>query len=164
MVRLVQHTLQMKNSRHFQVIPMDRKLTMRKDEIGIRVAIADRQLQISVTENDTVVIETDETLLAHILENILSKVVSYTPCGGQVEIVLTPDKIQIENFGVQVEEDILPHIFEPFVSGSHHKADSGASCHGLGMYIAAYYARKIGMKITIGNGSNCVMTVLYFNQ
>ncbi len=280
-VRLVQHTQQMKNSRHFQVIPMDRKLTMRKDEIGIlaaaieslyhtvqagyealeeknqalaeenkrqevllkasshqlktpisaalllvdgmankvgkyqdtqtylprvkeqllsmkkmvedilylnhcgetlypqklevrtvlenqlsayRVAIADRQLQLSVTENDTVVIETDETLLAHILENILSNVVSYTPCGGLVEIVLTPDKIQIENFGVQVEEDILPHIFEPFVSGSHHKADSGAACHGLGMYIAAYYARKIGMKITISNGSNCVMTVLYFNQ
>ena len=37
-VRLVQHTQQMKNSRHFQVIPMDRKLTMRKDEIGILAA------------------------------------------------------------------------------------------------------------------------------
>ncbi len=51
-----------------------------------RIAIADRQLDVRVDGEESVVIETDETLFAQILDNILSNVVNYTPRKECVQI------------------------------------------------------------------------------
>lgn len=128
-----------------------------------RVAIAHRQLEIHVESADSVVIDTDETLFSQILDNILSNVVHYTPWNESVQITLTKQKLWIKNTGIEIDVDILPHIFEPFVSGNHEKTDSRVNSHGLGLYIAAYYAKKLGMKLDISNQAGGVVTVVFFN-
>lgn len=129
-----------------------------------RIAIADRQLEVSVEGLESVFIETDETLFAQILDNIFSNVVNYTPPKECVQIALTGQELWIKNTGIQIDVDILPHIFEPFVSGNHEKADSRTNSHGLGLYIAAYYARKLGMKIDIQNQPDGVVTTIRFGH
>lgn len=129
-----------------------------------RIAIADRQLEVSVEGLESVFIETDEALFAQILDNIFSNVVNYTPPKECVQIVLTGQKLWIKNTGIQIDVDILPHIFEPFVSGNHEKTDRRINSHGLGLYIAAYYARKLGMKIDIRNQPDGVVTTICFDH
>lgn len=73
--------------------------------------------------------------------------------------------IRIENFGVTIPEELLPRITEPFVRGSHEADTAGIQSHGLGLYIAAYYARKIGAVLRISSGENSVtaeLTLEYF--
>lgn len=127
-----------------------------------RIAIVDKQLQIHVGGSESVTLETDEALFARILENIISNVVNYTPRNESVQIMLNEQEMWIRNFGIQIDVDILPHIFEPFVSGNHDKTESRTDSHGLGLYIASYYAKKIGMKIDILNEENCVVTVIHY--
>ena len=59
-----------------------------------------------------------------------------------------------------IPEDILPHIFDPFVSGSHERDIAG---HGLGLYIAAYYARQMDFSLQLENGTDSVRAVLLFS-
>lgn len=129
-----------------------------------RIAIADRQLEVHVEGLESVVIDTDETLFAQILDNILSNVVNYTPRKERVQITLTAQELWIKNTGIQIDVDILPHIFEPFVSGNHEKPAGQSSSHGLGLYIAAYYARKLGMRIDISNQGDGVVTVIRYSD
>lgn len=127
-----------------------------------RITIADKQLQIRVEGLESVILDTDEMLFARILENILSNVVNYTPKNEVVQILLKEQEMWIKNFGSKIDVDILPHIFEPFVSGNHDNKENRINSHGLGLYIAAYYAKKIGMKINIYNEENSVVTVIHY--
>lgn len=128
-----------------------------------RVPIGEKELQVRTEGGRTAWTVTDPAVFSHILSNLLSNAVNYTPPKGRIRIVLEEEKLTIQNFGVRIEEDLLPHIFEPFVSGNHEKRQNGADSHGLGLYIAAYYARKLGMKLEIGNTGDSVAASLLFS-
>lgn len=128
-----------------------------------RVAIAERQLQVDV-QGEAAVVRTDETLLSHILENLLSNAVRYTPEGGRIVITLEERGLAIQNYGAEIDGELLPHIFEPFVSGSHVRARGSERSHGLGLYIAAYYAGRVGAQITVGNTKDSVTARLAFRD
>lgn len=111
-----------------------------------RVAAGDKQLEIIIEGDRKASIWTDADILGKIIDNLLSNAVCYTPPGKQILISLSKKECVIRNEGVTVPQDILPHIFEPFVHGS---GETGA--HGLGLYIAAYYARMTGIRLTVRN-------------
>ena len=121
-----------------------------------QVAAAARQLKISVEGTKEICIRTDADLLAKIIDNLLANAVAYTPQGGCIRLMLSEQSVTIQNQGM-IPADILPHIFEPFVSGEHR---SGS--HGLGLYIAAYYARMMGADLQIYNREKRVEAILMF--
>lgn len=123
-----------------------------------RVAISDKRLQVSCTGGDTVV-TADEYLIQQILDNLISNAVEYTPAGNKIEISVSRAGISIQNYGAAVPEDILPHIFDPFVSGNQKENAAG---HGLGLYIAAYYAKQMDFSLYIENREDSVLTMLCF--
>lgn len=129
---------------------------------GYHITVMNRQLEVCVEGLESVWVRTDVTVFAHILDNLLSNAVNYTPAGGRIRIVVEEHSLTIYNYGVSVDEELLPHIFEPFVSGSHGSRADGAGSHGLGLYIAAYYAGKIGMQIHIENEEDGVAAALSF--
>ncbi|MCM1257517.1 MAG: HAMP domain-containing histidine kinase [Roseburia sp.] len=129
-----------------------------------RIPIKEKKLQISREGEETLTLFTDEIIVSHIIGNLLSNAVNYTPEGGEIRIYLEKEKLTIQNFGVCIPEELLPHIFEPFVSGNHEKSQGTADSHGLGLYIGAYYAKQIGMEIHIENGEKSVVTVLIFEN
>ena len=122
-----------------------------------RLAVTEKQLQVSCSGANAV-IEADEYLILQILDNLISNAVAYTPAGNKIEILVSPTEITIENYGVTIPQDILPHVFDPFVSGNHERS---IASHGLGLYIAAYYAKQTGFVLHIENRENSVRAILH---
>lgn len=129
-----------------------------------RIQVKEKNLQVSLEGQETVKLYTDEIILSHILGNLLSNCVNYTPDGGEIRIMMEEEKLTVQNFGVRIPDELLPHIFEPFVSGNHEKSKSGINSHGLGLYIGTYYAKQIGMGIHLENADESVVTVLCYKN
>lgn len=132
-----------------------------------QVPMADKGIIVEYAENEELYVDTDQMMLAQILDNLLSNAVRYTPAGGRIRIRRLSGPvcgIMIENFGGRIPEDIAPHIFEPFVSGCHEADSSGVRSHGLGLYIASYYAKKLGAVLEVKNGEGCVATSISFSE
>ncbi len=124
-----------------------------------QVAAAEKLLDISMEGNKEACIWTDGDLAGKMIDNLLSNAVAYTPQGGRIAIFVSEQSIMIQNEGVVISQDMLPHIFEPFVCGEHK-----SGTHGLGLYIASYYAKMIDAALDIQNRENCVEAVLNFHQ
>ena len=104
-------------------------------------------------------VSSDETILTQVIDNLLSNAINATPEKEKVTITLGADKIQIRNYGTNIPEEILPNIFEPFVTGNPEKKS-----HGLGLYLVSYYAKRLGIRVGIDNEENAVLTEISFSQ
>ena len=131
-----------------------------------QVAVADRGIYVEAPADLELLADTDEAMAARILDNLLSNAVRYTPEGGLIRIELREEGqergILIENFGVTIPDGLMPHVFEPFVTGSHQADSAGLHSHGLGLYIASYYAKKLEARLEVRNGEDSVVTLLIF--
>ena len=121
------------------------------------VQTEDKGLQITVAGSGTAY--TDREMLKKIVDNLLSNAIWYTPEGQQVTIEISSTALCITNYGVTIDEKLLPNILEPFVS-----SDGGRKGKGLGLYVAAYYSRLMGYELKIDNIENGVQAVLSFDK
>ena len=91
-----------------------------------------------------------------ILYNLAGNAVRYGREGGHVWIRLTGDTIEVEDDGVGIAPEHLPHIFEQFyrVDESRGMAPGGT---GLGLSIVRALAERCGARVTVeseaGKGS-----------
>jgi two-component system sensor histidine kinase/response regulator len=100
----------------------------------------------------------DESLLRHILGNLLSNALKYSPAGGRVGLAVSrqgPDWVfEVTDQGMGIPEADLPHLFESFHRASNARDLPGT---GLGLSIAQRAARVHGGDIVvhshIGQGS-----------
>lgn len=113
------------------------------------VQIEAKGLRVSVTGSG--VFTADREMLRTVTDNLLSNAVQYTPDGEQIEITAGKDSLRIRNYGVTIDEKLLPNIYEPFVS-----SDSRTKGKGLGLYVAAYYGRLMGCRLNVQNMGNSV--------
>ena len=152
-----------------------RDMSIRRTDVGqvlaerlqsYQVAVADRGIHVEAPADLELLADTDEAMAARILDNLLSNAVRYTPEGGLIRIELREEGqergILIENFGVTIPDGLMPHVFEPFVTGSHQADSAGLHSHGLGLYIASYYAKKLEARLEVRNGEDSVVTLLMF--
>lgn len=124
-----------------------------------RIILGSRQLSLIYDQNFDQKVFTDERTASLILNNLLSNAINYTPSGGKIEIRTSPGTIQIQNYGTRIPEDLLPHIFDPFVSGNH-----GPGGHGLGLYLASYYAPAANASLSVTNEGESVLAILRFHR
>lgn len=141
---------------HLQVI--DAGTLVKKRLEPLAALAADRKLRIESEGEKSLEILTDEALFTRILDNLLSNAVKYTPEEGRIMVRLIQDGqragIRITNLGGRISPQLLPHIFEPFVSGNAgvgRPGDFGGGSHGLGLYIADYYAKKLHAVLSVRN-------------
>ena len=160
MRKMVEYILYLNHcSEHIRMEQIEVRKLLEKKLCSYQVAIVDKRLLVEINGLSAMQIHTDEMMISQIIDNILSNAVKYTPVGEKIEILVKDKEIQIRNNGVKIKEDILPHVFDPFVSG-----DQGTGNHGLGLYIASYYAKKIGVEIFVCNGENSVVTKIGFQE
>lgn len=115
------------------------------------VTCQEEEMSVDYQEVESCMVESDPDLLYKIIDNLVSNAVHYSGRHGVVTIRLYRDYLEIENTG-HIPEEIEAHILEPFVTGNH-KRKSG----GLGLYIAAFYAKQLGAGISVRNmGENVV--------
>ena len=92
---------------------------------------------LSVHLEPRISIRGDGTLLARAVENLLSNA-AFSPEGAQIRVWCGLHEnrpvFSIENTGVHIHEDSLPHLFEPFYreEGSRNRRTGGS---GLGLYL-----------------------------
>lgn len=98
----------------------------------------------------------DPVLWSKALSNIIGNAVRYSPSGAEVSIFLRDGNVLIiENTGVTIPEEDLPHLFMPFYRSdrSRNRATGGS---GLGLYIVKTILDLHGMACCICNTQNGV--------
>ena len=82
---------------------------------------------------ESIWVDGDSARLTQIVMNVLSNAVKYTPSGGNIRVRVTGGEeavIEIQDNGVGISSDILPHVFDLFVRGDFGLQRSPA---GLGI-------------------------------
>ena len=115
------------------------------------VQLEEKSLHVT-TEGAGFQLETDREMLKKILDNLLSNAIYFTPEGGRILIRYNTRKITIINYGTSIDEELLPHVFEPFVTSVTHNKS-----HGLGLYVVSYYAKFLNCTIKLTNIKEDVM-------
>ncbi len=128
----------------------------------VQRAEADRKgltLTFTLPDEPTVVFA-DAERLAQVITNLIVNGINYTPEGGQVEVrlrrVLEDGEanalIEVEDTGIGIGEEHLPHIFQPF-----YRVVSQVEGTGLGLSITKEIVELHGGKLTVtsveGEGS-----------
>ncbi len=108
------------------------------------VQITDKQLTVDLKGSGT--LTSDREILKKILDNLLSNAIQYTPKGEHISINIEETALYLQNFGVNIDNSLLPNIFEPFVSSNESQKGKG-----LGLYVAAYYSRLLGFPLYVEN-------------
>ena len=104
------------------------------------------------------IVTTDTNLLAKILDNLISNGIIHSKEGATITITSRPNQFEIHNSDSYINEELMPNIFEPFISGNHN-----VKGHGLGLYIVKYYANVLGATVEIDNINGGVLTKVVFD-
>jgi signal transduction histidine kinase len=95
-------------------------------------------------------IHADKGLVAHILTNLLSNALKYSPCGGEVRLELRQEEnelvFRIHDEGIGIPDEDQERLFEPF-----HRAKNahGIPGTGLGLAIVKECVDKYGGTIAV---------------
>ncbi len=118
---------------------------------------------ILVTKADEIVGLWDESLLHHILGNLLMNAIKYSPVGRQVEFELIGKErevvFKIKDWGIGIPQSELPQLFQPFYRASNVDEIPGT---GLGLAIAKKCTETHGGTISVESevGVGTIFTVI----
>jgi signal transduction histidine kinase len=112
----------------------------------------------------TCMLYADRIQIERLVSNLLGNAIKYTPSGGQVTVRLTQEgdqvKFVIEDTGVGIAPDHLPHIFDRFYRVPSADPEKGL---GLGLSFVAWivkaHAGAIEVKSELQKGTRFVVTL-----
>ncbi|MBW4487429.1 MAG: PAS domain S-box protein [Trichocoleus desertorum ATA4-8-CV12] len=115
-------------------------------------------------ERDDLEVEMDEDLLRHVLSNLLTNAIKYSPANTEIWFELQQQHdvaiLQVQDQGIGIPAEDLPHLFETFHRGSNVEQIPGT---GLGLAIAKKFAELQGGTITatskLGVGTTFTVTL-----
>ena len=122
-----------------------------------------RQLRVCIGVEDGLIVQCDRSRLLQVLENLLSNAIKFCRPGDTITLRAAPDphgvRIAVEDTGQGIPEEAIPHLFDPYWSGSEHRK-LGA---GLGLYISRGILDAHGARLTVesqvGEGSTFSFTL-----
>jgi len=138
-----------------------------------RYIVEDKQIQLSVhAEEEFIPVSVERSRIIQALYNILTNAIYYTNPGGQIRILVEtahlPNqqqpyaRIRVEDSGVGISEEDLPHIFNRFYRADHSRArPSGGT--GLGLAIAQQniLAHRGWVEVQSVAGEGSVFTIYF---
>jgi heavy metal sensor kinase len=154
------------------------QLVLQKSPLDLAVLARDvvDQFQIPAEEKDVLltadldgpaVISADHTQIERLLSNLLSNAIKYTPRGGSVRVHIGPGdgpgwaQIVVEDTGVGIPAENLPHIFDRFYRVRNAQTESVTGL-GLGLSFVAWIVEVHGGRIDVASteGEGTRFTVL----
>lgn len=105
---------------------------------------------------------TDPKWVEFILDQLLSNAVKYTPPGGTVTVRAAAGALTVADTGPGIDEADLPRIFEKGYTGANGR-QKGAVSSGLGLYLCALAARRMGCELRAENRpqGGCAFTLTF---
>jgi signal transduction histidine kinase len=108
----------------------------------------------------TRIVNGDRDRIGQVLTNFLTNAIKYSPQSDKIVVQTISDKAQVilsvQDFGIGIAQDKLPHIFERFyrVTGENQETYPGL---GLGLYISSEIITRqkgqIWVESSVGKGS-----------
>ncbi len=158
MRKIIEDVLQLSNRGEnifLEQVDLNKLVEKQLSHYQISIDEGNHELVKNLMDNSFAV--TDEGIAMKVLDNIITNAIMHSKNGSTITITTKPNQIEIHNTGAHIEEDLMPNIFEPFVSGSKKG-------HGLGLYIVAYYANILGARVEICNAEDGVLSRIIFEQ
>lgn len=120
-------------------------------------SLADRkliQMQINLPESPVIGFF-DRDKVEKIVANLVSNAFKFTPDNGRISISVTPDaSISVQDTGIGIPAELMPHLFERFYHSANSDIQSGS---GLGLALtkelAELHGGAIEVQSTEGQGS-----------
>ena len=95
-----------------------------------------------VCDEEAVFLTADSVRLQQVVSNLLQNAIKFTPARGRIQISITRDGneafLRVEDTGVGIEPDLLPHIFDRF-----RQADASARRNFTGLGLGLTIVRNI---------------------
>lgn len=114
-------------------------------------AAAEQQVTITVEANgDVSPVQAEPAKLRRVFVNLVGNALKFTPPRGCINLTLSQEpgciRIAVEDSGVGIEPEHLPHIFERFYKAHRSRDDRGT---GLGLAIARHIVEAHGGRIDV---------------
>ncbi|GAB6196124.1 sensor histidine kinase [Lysobacter xanthus] len=127
------------------------------DEVEIaRGLIGDKPVEVIVRDEGGAVVDAPRRVLSLMVGNLLSNAVRFTE-RGRVEVVLTPDRIEVRDTGVGMSGETLTRAFDAFY---RHDRD-GSDGMGIGLSIVRRLGERFGWPVELDStpGQGTVATI-----
>lgn len=129
----------------------------------------DKSLGFTADLLESCIIQGDIHKIQRMIANLIDNALSYTPTGGEVQIQMKENKdrveIAVQDTGVGISVEELPHIFERFYRCDKSRTHSGT---GLGLTLAKAIAVSHGGDITahssLGKGSTFTISLPIYQK
>jgi CheY-like chemotaxis protein len=121
------------------MVRLDRTMVSVQDVLASAVELtsarfADKRHAVTRTVAPDLRVDGDAERLVQVFANLLANAAKYTPPGGHVAVHAGRDRddvvVRIEDDGIGIPPEILPHLFDPFVQGPQ---GAGRVPGGLGL-------------------------------
>jgi signal transduction histidine kinase len=90
-----------------------------------------------------------------VIVNLLNNAAKYTPEGGTIELTVHSDGNQVvatvEDNGIGIDADLLPHIFDLFTQAAR-TLDRSQGGLGIGLALVKTIVRLHGGEVTVSSG------------
>jgi two-component system, OmpR family, sensor kinase len=109
-------------------------------DTAVMLSVPDHPISVTVEEGEAITVAADPKRLRQCIENIMANALQKSPAKAPVSVFVTlqrnrPDgpfaKVDVVDQGPGIPEDILPHVFDRFVTGTRTQGGLG-----LGLYLA----------------------------
>lgn len=126
-----------------------------------------KNLRVAADLSPALMLDGERAMLAKAIGNLLANAALYSPCGENIRIWsgMKDDALTliIENTGVHIGEDALPHLFDAFYreEGSRNRQTGGS---GLGLYLVRIILERHGANCAIDNTAAGVRATVRFDQ
>lgn len=116
----------------------------------LEVLSDEKNLDIKLKVHNNLIVNGDKKYLERAIWNLLVNAIEYNHLDGFIKITIDKDQFRIENSGVKIGEDELPHVFDMFYTSDKSRNFSDKHM-GLGLYLAKKIFELHNMKIVIAN-------------
>ena len=165
MIRLVEDLMRLTSDKDHEMeeeVELSEVFTITLDELS--PLIRKKDLTVSIENTPDISLTGSRVMLYRVMSNLLENAAKYNREHGSISIVTGRDDngvtVKIEDTGIGIPEEALPHIFEPFyrVDQSRSRAVGGA---GLGLPLVKDIVEKHGGEVTVksaaGEGTTFIL-------
>ena len=165
MIRLVEDLMRLTSDKDHEMeeeVELSEVFTITLDELS--PLIRKKDLTVSIENTPDISLTGSRVMLYRVMSNLLGNAAKYNREHGSISIVTGRDDngvtVQIEDTGIGIPEEALPHIFEPFyrVDQSRSRAVGGA---GLGLPLVKDIVEKHGGEVAVksaaGEGTTFIL-------
>lgn len=114
-----------------------------------------KNIIINFDVNDDVMVNSDESLLNMVWNNLISNAIKFTPNSGTIGVKLSENEnwilVEISDSGCGMDEETAAHIFEKFYQGDSSHSEKG---NGLGLALVKRILTMTGDSITVFSKPN----------